>query len=218
MAALANIQRIFGVTDPRLKERMWLDNNYPDFCDLMVMITPDIIRLTDAVGVASERTIPDRDLRMMTFEAPREALDIRNMRLQGRGWCPFLLKYCEADSHVSVLDWLDGSERHSPSGGHADCTGSACVRNNIDTDTCRMQHLRDDCQCSIVKPDFDSVINTINCDQIPVFEIKEELDSISLKVSSRSSALPGDYVAIFHVWVDGVGSTTEAGIFACQAR
>ena len=218
MAALANIQRIFGITDPGSKDRKWLDRNYPGFCELMVMVTPAIIRLTDAVGVASERTIPDRDTRMMAFEAPREALDIRNLRLQRRGWCPFLLKYCEANSHVSVLDWLDGSERHNTSGGHADCTGSACVRNNIDTETYRMQHLRDDCQCSIVKPDFDSVIDAIDHDQIPVFEINGEPDSISLTVSSRSSALPGDYVAISHVWVDGLGSTTEAGIFACQAR
>ena len=68
------------------------------------MLTPAIIRLTDAVSVASERTIPDRDTRMMAFDAPREVLDIRNPRLQRRGWCPFLLKYCEANSHMGR--WL----------------------------------------------------------------------------------------------------------------
>lgn len=40
------------------------------------MITPAIIRLTDAVSVASERTIPDRKTRMIALEALREALNI----------------------------------------------------------------------------------------------------------------------------------------------
>ena len=218
LAALANLQRIFGTTDPDLKVREWTDKNYPGFCELMVMLTPAIIRLTDVVGVASERTIPDSDLRMMAFEAPREALDTRNMRLQGRGWCPFLLRYCEANLHVSVLDWLDGSGKTNASGGHADCTKSACVRNNIETETYQMQHYRDDCHCSIVKPDFDGIIDAIDRGHVPVFEVSEGPDSIGLTVSSRSSALPGDYIAISHVWVDGLGSTTEDGIFACQAR
>ena len=71
---------------------------------------------------------------------------------------------------------------------------------------------------SIVKHDFDSVINAINRDQIPVFELKGEPDSIRPKVSDRSSALPGDYVAMSHVWVHGLGSTTEAGIFSRHAK
>ena len=218
LAASANLQRIFGVTDPDTREREWTDKHYPGFCELMVMLTPAIIRLTDAVGVASERTLPDSDLRMMAFEAPREALNTRNMRLQRREWCPFLLTYCEANLHVSVLDWLDGSGKINASGGHADCTKSACVRNNIETETYQMQHYRDDCHCSIVKPDFNAIVNAIDHGHIPVFEVIEGSDSLSLTVSSRSSALPGDYVAISHVWVDGLGSTTENGILACQAR
>ena len=69
----------------------------------MLMLMPAIIRLTDGVSVANERT-PDSDLRMLSFDAPREALETLNTRLQERGWCPFLLKYCGANSHVSVLD------------------------------------------------------------------------------------------------------------------
>ena len=72
-----------------------------------------------------------------------------------------------------------------------------------------MQHHRDDCQCSIIKPNFDGIINAINRGQILVVEVKRGLDSVSLTVSSRSSALPGDYVAISHLWVDGLGSTTK---------
>ena len=58
------------------------------------MITPAIIRLTDAVSVASESTIPDRKTGMMSLEAPRETLNIQNLGLQKRGWFPFLLNYC----------------------------------------------------------------------------------------------------------------------------
>ena len=218
LVAAANLTRIYEATDPDMGVREQIDENYPGFCKLLVMLTPAIVRLTDAVGVASERTIPDSDLRMMSYDAPREALDVRNMRLQGRGWCPFLLTYCEANLHVSVLDWLDGSGKTNASGGHADCAKSACVRNNIETETYQMQHYRDDCHCSIVKPDFDGIIDAIDRGHIPVFEVHQSPDAVGLTVSSRSSALPGDYIAISHVWVDGLGSTTEEGIFACQAR
>ncbi len=218
LAATAIIQRIVVITEPGSRDREWTDEHYPGFCELMVMLTSAIIRLLDVVGIASERTIPDSDLRMMAFGAPKEALDTRNMRLEGRGWCPFLLTYCDANLHVSVLDWLDGPGKTNASGGHADCTKSACVRNNIETETYQMQHYRDDFQCPIVKLDFNGIVGAIDHGHIPVFEVIGGPDSVSLTVSSRSSALPGDYVAVSHVWVDGFGSTTEKGILACQAR
>ena len=81
-----------------------------------------------------------------------------------------------------------------------------------------MQHYRDDCHCLIVKPDFNDVVDAIDHGHIPVFEVIEGPDLPILKVSSRSSGLPGDYFAISHVWADGLGSSTEEGILACQAK
>jgi hypothetical protein len=41
---------------------------------------------------------------------------------------------------------------------------------------------------------------------------------LRLEVSSSPLDSSGNYVTFSHVWAEGLGSTTEEGIFECQAR
>ena len=219
MIAVATvIQQLLCWTDSGSKEADWMESHYPGFCQSVVELTPAVLRLLDAVGVSRERVVADDDLRIISINGLRDALDVRNSRLLERGWCPFLLKSCEESLRVSVLDWLDGSGKQSPLGGHELCTERSCVRNNVDTSTYRMQHVDNGCHCSPVKPHLETVTSAIDQGQIPIIRISRSSESVELEVSSCSANVQGDYIAISHVWVDGLGSTTEEGMLECQVK
>jgi hypothetical protein len=118
----------------------------------------------------------------------------------------------------SVLDWLDGTKRTSPSEGHHTCSPRECARNNVDTRTYKMSHCTPTCQCEIIRPDLRDVSRAIDDNRTPTMTLHDDQGVLRIEVSRTQSGLGERYVAFSHVWVDGLGSTTEHGIYECQAR
>ncbi|KAI8986286.1 hypothetical protein BD414DRAFT_461964 [Trametes punicea] len=81
----------------------------------------------------------------------------------------------------------------------------------VDTRTYRPQHATPDCACQSVAPPITDVHGLLEENKIPVLVF----DGSRLSVRS---ACAGPYVAISHVWADGLGSTTEAGLPICQVH
>lgn len=120
--------------------------------------------------------------------------------------------------NCSVLDWLDGSQRVSPSRGHDACDFMNYTRNNVDTSTYRMAHCNPTCHCKPLWPKLPDVLHAIDECRVPTMTLCEDQGGVRLEVSSSPLGSSGDYVAFSHVWVEGLGSMTEEGIFACKAR
>lgn len=57
----------------------------------------------------------------------------------------------------------------------------------------------------------------IETGEVPVITVDKSNGVIRLLVSRCSASSAGEYIALSHVWVDGLGSTTQAGIPECQA-
>lgn len=212
------IQRLLLWSDRSTAEGKWTEENYPGYNELILMITPAIIRMTDVIGTTRDRIIADTDVRIVGFAGLPDARAIRNARLVHRGWCPFLISYCEQSMNDSVLDWLDGSQRVSPSRGHDACDFKNCTRNNVDTSTYKMMHCNPTCHCKPLRPKLQDVLHAIDEHRVPTMTLCEDQGGLRVEVSSSPLDSSGDYVAFSHVWVEGLGSTTEEGIFECQAR
>jgi hypothetical protein len=118
----------------------------------------------------------------------------------------------------SVLDWLDGSQRVSPSRGHDACDFKNCTRDNVDTSTYKMVHCNPTCHCKQLRPKLQDVLHTIDEHRIPTMTLCEGQGDLRLEVSSSPLDSSGNYVTFSHVWAEGLGSTTEEGIFECHAR
>ena len=71
-------------------------------------------------------------------------------------------------------------------------------------------HVHPDCSCAFLGPNASDVIGLLSKNRIPVVVA---LDDGQLSVRD---SVDGDYVAISHVWADGLGSTTEEGLPRCQ--
>jgi hypothetical protein len=212
------IQKLYLWSDRSTAMGKWTEETYPGYNELILMITPAIIRMTDVIGTTRDKIVADTDVRIVGFAGLPDAQAIRNARLLRRGWCPFLISYCEQSTNTSVLDWLDGSQRVSPSQGHDICDFKNCTRNNVDTSTYKMVHCNPTCHCKPLRPKFQDVFHLIDEQRVPTMMLCEDQGHLRLEVSSSPLHSSGDYVAFSHVWVEGLGSTTEEGMFECQAR
>ncbi|RBA11122.1 hypothetical protein FPRO05_04295 [Fusarium proliferatum] len=144
---------------------------------------------------------------------------VRESMLQSN-WCPFTIEYFLNTKSVSCVKYV--SEHSPPSDGkdHATCQRIKCVANRVDESTYTQQHTQS-CKdsaskgCKFEKPTLGQVENLISRNQVPVIRIANRSeDALGGLEVLKSSDLA--YVAISHVWADGLGSNTETGLPTCQ--
>jgi hypothetical protein len=77
----------------------------------------------------------------------------------------------------------------------------------------------DDCHCEMIRPPLSNADDALRNWTIPVMSASSllKLDSAPI-VQAYSPDRPLEFVAFSHVWSDGLGSTTEAGIPKCQVE
>lgn len=213
MTVTSVVQLLYLWTDPADGRGIRTEHKFPGFTGLVVDMLPSVVRLFDAISSARDRIAAESGRRIVVLQGPAHTTAGRDHRLLQRGWCPFLLKFCRNSLHDSVLDWLDGSQRNDLSGGHEGCKESECARNNIDPRTYKTRHIDETCQCDFIRPNLAQVLSIIDQGRIPVILPRE--NSV-LDVLSHDPSTQGRYVAVSHVWVDGLGSATERGLPTCQ--
>jgi Heterokaryon incompatibility protein (HET) len=143
-------------------------------------------------------------------------------RLKARGWCPSLFDNVKnmARTPSSFLEYVS---LVPPLGDtmsqHQQCSLNGCVEHNIDESVYRTKHRMDDCHCEMIRPPLSNVDDALRNWTIPVMSASSllKLDSAPI-VQAYSPDRPLEFVAFSHVWSDGLGSTTEAGIPKCQVE
>lgn len=136
-------------------------------------------------------------------------------RMYRAGWCPNAVSHQFMStlwglSIVSNLVRLPPYIRSRPD-EHNDCTQEKCVFYTIDTMTYKPRHVEPSCHCENIKPPLEDVIKLLSAKRIPVVVY----DGMELHVQPADAA---SYVAISHVWADGMGSITEDGLPTCVVK
>ncbi|KAJ6485581.1 hypothetical protein C8R45DRAFT_1214337 [Mycena sanguinolenta] len=122
----------------------------------------------------------------------RELGGKRKQSMINLGWCPFIIRNIHGSC---VLQYAS----------------------TFDTSTYRVRHTPDCKGCTHVLPPVAEMMELLESGSIPVIRLRDNHERenpilISLPFTSTS------YVAISHVWSDGLGSTTETGLPSCQVR
>lgn len=130
------------------------------------------------------------------------------------GWCS-----------SSELDGLDYDSKffayflkrpHAPL-DHSRCTDTKCLANQTDAKTYQTAHVSDGCHCSFIAVDPEQLKDSLERNQIPKITIVLDSDNsastISLKVVDGKNQ---PYIAISHVWADGLGNPRENSLPYCQ--
>lgn len=195
------------------------DYQYPGFISAIVEILPATIRLFEAVDSVRLRAFQGETPPVaFVLNEPRICWESRAEELQQLGWCKFQCQLMDDTLNKSALAWITASGLDQDPRGHETCTRLNCDGNNVDSSTYQQAHVSQDCNCDKMLPDASVVMQILMQDEIPVISVADWEGKLSLQVTSRQKIADGDYIAISHVWADGMGGATEKGLNQCQVR
>ncbi|KAI0754569.1 hypothetical protein C8Q80DRAFT_374934 [Daedaleopsis nitida] len=135
-------------------------------------------------------------------------------RKMASGWCPYTLRLLrQGDAgHLFLRACFSQPYLRTGAPEHDDCTDNHCVYHYVDTTSYTTRHAEecaDPAGCRFFAPSLKEVTQHLSSGEIPVMIYEGGVLAVR-------SASDGPYVAISHVWMDGLGSTTEDGLPACQ--
>lgn len=105
---------------------------------------------------------------------------------------------------------------------HSNCIKDYCKLNQIDEQTYKTRHASLGCACNFVGPNMLEVAEILQSGGIPVIAIKTMPDNRECRLRVVS-VQPGQFsrtpfVAISHVWGDGMGNAKANALPTCQIR
>ncbi|PGH18802.1 hypothetical protein AJ79_00215 [Helicocarpus griseus UAMH5409] len=144
-------------------------------------------------------------------------------RLLRAGWCPGEATVLHNKFiHSTSLYIVGGFDRHSLNKDHSRCSKDECVANNIDESVYKTKHVSDDCNCAHVGEANDnhpSASQLLREGSIPVIKVyssgSRSRGKVTISVQDYTKA---PYVAISHVWSDGLGNANANTLPRCQLR
>jgi hypothetical protein len=145
----------------------------------------------------------------LTAEVEKEMLAV--------GWCPsdiesVKLKY----NSLQTLYILSKMNRLNSARGHISCDRHQCLLYQID-DNYKVAHVQERCRCSMLFVDLGAVIAALEKPNvIPLLKFLPGGGTEQLKVEVVESSSDTVYVAISHVWADGLGNPKANHLPRCQ--
>ncbi|KAL8638353.1 MAG: hypothetical protein Q9228_004488 [Teloschistes exilis] len=113
------------------------------------------------------------------------------------------------------LLWMDGGV---PTTKHQECTDEECRANQIVMGRYRTKHLRDGCQCTDFQVDVEEVIRILSRDRLPLLRITPGSHPDEICIAVDEATPDRKYVAISHVWADGLGNPYSNSLPQCQLQ
>ncbi|KAH9890647.1 hypothetical protein C8Q73DRAFT_134020 [Cubamyces lactineus] len=162
------------------------------------MAIPDLRSLCEPISQSLSRNSSTALMRSLMY------------KLLDQGWCPKTLTYFPGDLIFIIpnLVNLPSYTRNGPE-DHLLCDDNSCTLYTItDESTYTPRHVHPSCRCEYQKPSLDDVSRLLAQGCVPAIVY----DGTALRVVP---AAENPYVAISHVWAEGMGSTTDEGLPAC---
>ena len=115
------------------------------------------------------------------------------------------LSFVTSCFHEDVVQW-----------DHASCDGKICRAGDSVGSGQVTRHVSDSCRCEFLSVDEDLLADCLTKGCLPLLRIKEgtNLDRMSIEVVASTDSTP--YVALSHVWVDGLGNPSATALPRCQ--
>ncbi|EXJ80019.1 hypothetical protein A1O3_08305 [Capronia epimyces CBS 606.96] len=137
--------------------------------------------------------------------------------MQRNGWCPNKLAYFDAEDLKSIGKLWYSANMKPPNAekSHARCSEEQCQLLQVDLREYRTCHTREGCECASRGPEPGLLASAIQNDLVPLVTIAERAGvKVSLQIADENT----EYVAISHVWADGMGNLKENTLTECSLR
>jgi hypothetical protein len=137
-------------------------------------------------------------------------------RMRSAGWCPhWTRQYCRRYSAV-MIHYIAAM---SPPGSrtHESCTTQSCVAHSTSTSDYITRHRNPNCVCSLQGPPVEDITAIIRANRIPVIRLTPSKNG-QIEVKAFEFVFGKPFVAISHVWSDGLGNPILNALPQCQLR
>ena len=143
----------------------------------------------------------------------------RASSMQEHGWCPSQLALLlPRTCPVQLVYFLTRLSLPDVSGRHLTCDQYKCTAHQIIPDQYKTRHFTANCDCNHWAADVSTIDSILKDGRLPLLRIIPRHPLADLTVEIVASEPSSRYVALSHVWADGLGNPTENALPRCQLR
>ena len=140
-------------------------------------------------------------------------------RFKDSNWCPSLVsRISQPDYNLMVTYYHLHLPHPQDTFDHAYCSESSCVALKIDPATYRTTHIVEPCDCPELTLDCGLIGMTLNDHKLPLIEVDPRKKPQDVRVLVREDDQSIPFVAISHVWADGLGNVDSNSLPACSLQ
>lgn len=138
-------------------------------------------------------------------------------QLRRSGWCPSQIEIMmPAPTSLQSSYFFASMQNSILTGRHGMCNHRKCVAYQTDLENYATQHVIMDCKCRDLYVDMSSLNAVLTAGGLPLLRIREAetLDQLSVEIVTSQSDTR--YLALSHVWADGLGNAKANALPRCQ--
>lgn len=134
--------------------------------------------------------------------------------METQGWCPFVVSGVEKNSSLLLKHYLATIGPPLVKRNHRRCSDYKCSAPDFLPKT--VQHTTHNCKCSLLEIDIKDLGELIVKEKTPLTQLVSDAGGPRLVLQEAKE--PMRYVAISHVWTDGLGNPEKNSMPLCQLR
>ncbi|MCJ1355049.1 MAG: hypothetical protein MMC33_005040 [Icmadophila ericetorum] len=132
-------------------------------------------------------------------------------------WCPFDIARIDAQTKlVGVLYYYGNLRSPRSDKDHRSCNSHICHTMQITQDTYSLAHTLKNCTCAIIRVDCKAVGRILKAGSIPLISLVENEPHKDCTIEVRDQNNATGFVAISHVWAEGLGNPAENSLQSCM--
>jgi hypothetical protein len=151
---------------------------------------------------------------------------LESKRMVAEGWCPLEVEKCRmAGGGVDTPAYLLQLVRVKAGWNiktHESCKKTECVANNVDESDYVTRHVQEDCTCSHLQANVEQLHTILRDGGVPLLRImpcgEDKLGNQNIEIEIVRKRVGKQYLAISHVWSDGLGNTEGNSLPHCQLK
>lgn len=138
-------------------------------------------------------------------------------RFEMSGWCPSQIEIMmRTSTSLQSLHFFASMQNSLSAGCHGSCNSRMCVAYQTDFKHYETQHVVKDCRCKNLYVDVSSMNAVLTNGGFPLLRIREKKTLDELTVEIVAFQPDTCYLALSHVWADGLGNAKANALPRCQ--
>lgn len=143
--------------------------------------------------------------------------DYWNGRLLAHGWCVTEVKLIlDTTLSLQTLHFLACLDKTNLEHSHQGCDTRQCTAYQNDLEGYQTRHIGKECDCEELSIDAEALYDILKTKALPLIRVRPSQTLGELSIDLVASQPTSRYVALSHVWADGLGNPDANALPRCQ--